>query len=101
MKYMFCELIIVEAVGGAQYTAEDMEIRSWDTNAITPGTPFMERLALSIYSWIQHKMCSDQMWRQVGSLAYLKLVLHLGNDCIVVTAYCHLFRCECSRRRRA
>jgi 5'-3' exoribonuclease 2 len=37
----------------------------WDTNAITPGTPFMEMLATSLRYWVVQKMNTDPGWKNV------------------------------------
>ncbi|KAK9457117.1 exoribonuclease 2 [Dipodascopsis uninucleata] len=39
--------------------------RSWDTNVITPGTPFMDLLALSIRYWTTFKLNNDPGWKNV------------------------------------
>ncbi|WFD35299.1 5'-3' exoribonuclease 2 [Malassezia cuniculi] len=39
--------------------------RAWDSNAITPGTPFMDLLASSLRYWIAHKMNTDEGWRNL------------------------------------
>ena len=37
----------------------------WDSNAITPGTPFMDILAASLRYWCAYKMTTDPAWRDV------------------------------------
>ena len=39
--------------------------RAWDSNAITPGTPFMDLLAASLRYWVAHKMNTDPGWRDL------------------------------------
>ena len=39
--------------------------RSWDSNAITPGTPFMDLLAQSLRYWIAHKLNTDPGWKNL------------------------------------
>jgi 5'-3' exoribonuclease 2 len=41
------------------------EKRSWDTNVITPGTPFMDKLATAIRYWTVYKLNSDPGWKEV------------------------------------
>lgn len=36
--------------------------RKWDTNAITPGTPFMDGLARALRYWVAYKLASDPGW---------------------------------------
>lgn len=38
----------------------------WDSNAITPGTPFMSILSASIKYWIAYKLNTDPAWAQVS-----------------------------------
>ncbi|KAK9364983.1 XRN 5'-3' exonuclease N-terminus-domain-containing protein [Lipomyces kononenkoae] len=39
--------------------------RSWDTNVITPGTPFMDKLATAIRYWTIYKLNSDPGWKDL------------------------------------
>lgn len=39
--------------------------KSWDSNAITPGTPFMDLLAASLRYWVAHKLNTDPGWKDV------------------------------------
>lgn len=36
--------------------------KTWDSNAITPGTPFMDKLALAIRYWTAYKLATDPGW---------------------------------------
>ena len=36
--------------------------KQWDSNAITPGTPFMDRLAEALRYWVAYKLSSDPGW---------------------------------------
>ncbi|KAE8222002.1 hypothetical protein CF319_g4734 [Tilletia indica] len=38
---------------------------AWDSNAITPGTPFMDLLAQSLRYWVVKKMSEDPGWRNL------------------------------------
>lgn len=38
----------------------------WDSNAITPGTPFMDVLSISIKYWVAYKLNTDPAWAQVS-----------------------------------
>lgn len=46
-------------------TTEDIVKKTWDTNVITPGTPFMFLLARSIRYWVQWKLNTDPAWEQL------------------------------------
>src|SRR5271170_2796016 len=45
--------------------AEDIVKKTWDTNVITPGTPFMFLLARSVRYWVQWKLNTDPAWEQL------------------------------------
>jgi 5'-3' exoribonuclease 2 len=36
--------------------------KAWDSNVITPGTPFMRLLAQSLRYWVAYKLNTDPMW---------------------------------------
>eukprot|EP01083_Nonionella_stella_P212091 766258_1 len=38
---------------------------SWDHNVITPGTPFMDKLAQSLRYWIGYKLHNDSGWKGI------------------------------------
>ena len=45
--------------------------KTWDSNVITPGTPFMDILAASLRYWIAYKLNTDPAWEKVSlSFAY-------------------------------
>ncbi|KAJ1595550.1 hypothetical protein NDA11_001888 [Ustilago hordei] len=39
--------------------------KAWDSNAITPGTPFMDLLAASLRYWVAQKINTDPGWKDV------------------------------------
>lgn len=39
--------------------------KSWDSNSITPGTPFMDILAASLKYWIAYKLSTDAGWENL------------------------------------
>jgi 5'-3' exoribonuclease 2 len=39
--------------------------KTWDSNAITPGTPFMDKLALALRYWTAYKLATDPGWANV------------------------------------
>ena len=39
--------------------------KTWDSNAITPGTPFMDILAASLRYWCAYKLNTDPAWEKL------------------------------------
>lgn len=39
--------------------------KTWDSNAITPGTPFMDKLASALRYWISFKLATDPGWKNL------------------------------------
>lgn len=50
---------------GKVLSEDEKNKKSWDSNAITPGTPFMTLLASSLKYWVVEKMNTDPGWKQV------------------------------------
>ncbi len=46
--------------------ASIMNKKTWDRNAITPGTPFMDILAACLRYWTAYKLNTDPAWEKVG-----------------------------------
>ncbi|OTB04605.1 hypothetical protein M426DRAFT_38552, partial [Hypoxylon sp. CI-4A] len=46
-------------------TLEEMHKQTFDSNAITPGTPFMDILALSLRFWCAYKLNTDPAWAKM------------------------------------
>ncbi len=42
-----------------------IEKKTWDSNAITPGTPFMDILAASLRYWVAYKLNTDPGWEKL------------------------------------
>ncbi|KAG8931352.1 5'-3' exoribonuclease 2, partial [Tulasnella sp. 418] len=57
-------IAIFEAMGHT-VSDETKEKKSWDSNAITPGTPFMTLLANSLRYWVVQKMNTDPGWKNL------------------------------------
>ena len=51
--------------GNDEKTVEEVVKKTWDSNVITPGTPFMFILAQSIRYWVQWKLNTDPAWAQL------------------------------------
>ncbi|KAG6868464.1 hypothetical protein C0993_002439 [Termitomyces sp. T159_Od127] len=48
---------------GKEVSEEEKNKVSWDSNAITPGTPFMTLLASSLRYWVVQKLNTDPGWK--------------------------------------
>jgi 5'-3' exoribonuclease 2 len=44
---------------------EEVVEKTWDSNAITPGTPFMHMLAESLQYWCAYKFTTDPSWKDM------------------------------------
>ena len=63
---------------GKELSEDEKNTVPWDSNAITPGTPFMDLLATSLRYWVVQKMNTDPGWRKVSSRVFKSgLVLNL------------------------
>ena len=59
-------LLHLRSAMGKTISEDEKNKKAWDSNAITPGTPFMELLAKSLRYWVVQKLNSDPGWKQVG-----------------------------------
>lgn len=50
---------------GMKVTEDVRKKQAWDSNAITPGTPFMDLLAQSLRYWVVQKMNTDPGWKDI------------------------------------
>ena len=58
--------------GGVHELADTMALKkTWDSNAITPGTPFMGILAASLRYWAAYKVNTDPACEKVRTLLWL------------------------------
>lgn len=51
-----------------QELEEEVVKKTWDSNVITPGTPFMDILAAALRYWIAYKLNTDPAWEKVRLL---------------------------------
>lgn len=50
---------------GQTVSEEAKNKKSWDSNAITPGTPFMDLLSASLKYWVSYKLSTDPGWKNL------------------------------------
>lgn len=50
---------------GKTVSEDTKNVKTWDSNAITPGTPFMTLLASSLRYWVAKKLNTDPGWKHV------------------------------------
>lgn len=43
----------------------ELDKKTWDSNSITPGTPFMDTLASSLRYWVAYKLNTDPAWEKL------------------------------------
>lgn len=65
-KAEFMQMLKSKNGGVVNEEAQAMaEKKTWDSNAITPGTPFMDILAASLRYWCAYKINTDPGWEKV------------------------------------
>ena len=80
---------------GQTVSEETKEKKAWDSNAITPGTPFMDLLASSLRYWVTRKINTDPGWKDVSLLASCSYVsITYDNSLNVAASY--TFGCQCT-----
>lgn len=72
---------------GKEVLDDEKSQESWDSNAITPGTPFMHLLASSLRYWVAQKMNMDPGWKDVSaiSLRSLKRCLSISQIQVIIS----------------
>lgn len=71
-KEEFAKMIRSKNGGTMDEGATEMvQKKTWDSNAITPGTPFMDILALSLRYWCAYKVNTDPAWEKVHFILLL------------------------------
>lgn len=66
---------------GQTVSDETKHQKAWDSNAITPGTPFMDLLASCLRYWVTDKINTDPGWKNVGyrfSELYFAVYMYLN-----------------------
>ena len=65
-KAALLELLKQQNRGPLEEGKEEQVLKkTWDSNAITPGTPFMNLLAMCLRYWCQYKSTTDPAWEKV------------------------------------
>lgn len=65
-KQEFQKMLAKQNAGKGDYALEEEVIKkTWDSNVITPGTPFMDILAAALRYWIAYKLNTDPAWEKV------------------------------------
>ena len=71
MQENTAELIkMLENKRGTKIDLSLKEKTFWDSNAITPGTPFMDILAMSLKYWCAYKLNTDPAWAKVTLMIF-------------------------------
>lgn len=65
---------------GDDMIREEVVQKTWDSNVITPGTPFMDILAASLRYWIAYKLNTDPAWEKVRNRPAIDLTACLFAD---------------------
>jgi 5'-3' exoribonuclease 2 len=60
---------------GKTVSEETKNTQAWDSNAITPGTPFMTLLADSLRYWVVKKLNNDPGWKYVCQIFCNEILL--------------------------
>jgi 5'-3' exoribonuclease 2 len=70
-KQEFQKMLAKQNGDKEQGLQEEVIQKTWDSNVITPGTPFMDILAASLRYWIAYKLNTDPAWEKVSLLSVM------------------------------
>ena len=63
-------MLLTAVAMGKTISEDEKNKKAWDSNAITPGTPFMDFLAASLRYWVRQKMNTDPGWKNVCAVYF-------------------------------
>ncbi len=66
-KQEFQKMLAKQNGDKGQTLEEEVIQKTWDSNVITPGTPFMDILAAALRYWIAFKLNTDPAWEKVSA----------------------------------
>ena len=93
-KEEFRKLLLKQDGGKAQHDLNEHVVeKTWDSNVITPGTPFMDILAAALRYWIAYKLNTDPAWEKVTSSILFSTI-----NVLTLAAQNHNIRCDRSWR---
>jgi 5'-3' exonuclease len=78
-------LISIKAMGHT-VSDETKHKKAWDSNAITPGTPFMDLLATALAYWVTKKVNTDPGWKDVRN-NYFFIFSCFSTQLYIATSY--------------
>ncbi|KAL9022404.1 MAG: hypothetical protein Q9180_008563, partial [Flavoplaca navasiana] len=58
-------LKMLKSQNGGVLKENSIQEKTWDSNVITPGTPFMDILAASLRYWCAYKVNTDPAWEKM------------------------------------
>ncbi|KAH9825972.1 5'-3' exoribonuclease 2 [Teratosphaeria destructans] len=61
----FHAMMLAQGIAGDSDGDEGKPRKTWDSNSITPGTPFMDLLAASLRYWVSYKLSTDPAWERL------------------------------------
>lgn len=61
----FHAMMLAKGESSGDADGEEKPKKTWDSNSITPGTPFMDLLAASLRYWVSYKLSTDPAWEKL------------------------------------
>ena len=90
---------------GAYLPPEKEKGAHFDSNCITPGTPFMDRLSKCLQYYIHERMNTDAAWKDIKVCSLFSQIFHITSNPLLITSNPissgDSLGCQCSWRGRA